>query len=78
MKKMAAGDVDLGAAKAVFEQTCSKCHALSRPLGKKKDQAGWESTVQRMAAYYQRKMGSPITEEDQKAIVQYLVSVAGK
>lgn len=78
VKKVAAADVSLDAAKAVFEETCSKCHALSRPLGKKKDQAGWESTVKRMASYYQRKMGSPITDEDQKAIVQYLVSVAGK
>ena len=78
MKAMAAADVDLDAAKAIFEETCSKCHATSRALGKKKDQAGWESTVKRMASYHQRRIGSPIADEDQNAIVQYLVNVAGK
>ena len=77
-KKMAAEEVDLEAAKATFEEVCSKCHATSRPLGKKKDQAGWESTVERMSSYHKRQKGGPISEEDQNAIVQYLVSVAGK
>jgi len=76
--KMAATEVDLEAAKVTFEETCSKCHATSRPLGKKKDQAGWETTVTRMSSYHERRMGSPISDEDQKAIVQYLLSVAGK
>jgi mono/diheme cytochrome c family protein len=77
-KEMAAEEVDLEAAKVTFEATCAKCHATSRPLGKKKDQAGWESTVERMSSYHKRQKGGPISEEDQNAIVQYLVSVAGK
>lgn len=74
----AAQKVDLKAAKTTFEQTCSQCHALSRPLGKKKDQAQWESTVSRMSSYHERRFGAAIQEKDQKAIVQYLLSVAGK
>ncbi|MCJ7501065.1 hypothetical protein MUP29_12520 [bacterium] len=77
-KEMAAEPVDLEAAKVTFEDVCSKCHATSRPLGKKKDQAGWESTVLRMSSYHERQMGGPVSDDDQKAIVQYLLSVAGK
>ena len=76
-KEMAA-EVDMDAAKVIFEETCSKCHATSRPLGKKKDQDGWEKTVTRMSSYHERQKGGPISDEDQNAIVQYLVSVAGK
>ena len=70
--------VDLKAAKTTFEKTCSQCHALSRPLGKKKDQAQWESTVSRMSSYHERRLGGAIPEKDQKAIIQYLLSAAGK
>ena len=77
-KEMAVQEVDMDAAKVTFEATCSKCHATSRPLGKKKDQKGWESTVERMSSYHKRQKGGPISDEDQKAIVQYLLSVAGK
>ena len=77
-KKMAAEEVDLEAAKVTFEETCSKCHATSRALNKKKDQAGWEKTVGRMSSYHKNKKGGPISEEDQNAIVQYLVENAGK
>jgi mono/diheme cytochrome c family protein len=77
-KEMAADTVDMEAAKVTFEETCAKCHALSRPLGKKKDQAGWENTVERMSSYHKRQKGKAISEEDQMAIVQYLLSVAGK
>ena len=77
-KEMAAEPVDMEAAKVTFETTCSKCHATSRPLGKKKDQAGWEKTVSRMSSYHLKKMGKAIPEEDQEAVVQYLLSVAGK
>jgi cytochrome c5 len=78
VQEMAAEPVDMEAAKVTFEATCSKCHALKRPLGKKKDQAGWESTVERMSSYHKRQKGKAISEEDQKAIIQYLLSVAGK
>jgi cytochrome c5 len=77
-KEMAAESVDMEAAKTAFDTTCSKCHNLNRPLGKKKDQAGWEKTVARMSSYHERQMGKAISEKDQHAIVQYLLGVAGK
>lgn len=69
--------MDMEAAKTLFEETCSKCHATSRPLGKKKDQAGWEKTVTRMSGYH-KKFGAEIPEEDRNTIIKYLVKVAGK
>lgn len=75
---MAAQPVDMEVAKATFEAICAKCHSLKRPLGKKKDQAGWEKTVTRMSSYHNSRKWGAIPEDDQKAIVQYLLSVAGK
>jgi len=69
--------VDMEAAKVTFEETCSKCHDLKRPLGKSKDQPGWERTVSRMSGYHKR-FGGPIPPEDQEAIIQYLLANAGK
>ena len=65
-------------AKAIFEQTCSKCHGLDRPLGKKKDADGWKATVSRMSENHKAKFGEPISAEDQSQIRLYLLRVAGK
>jgi len=77
-EEMAAESVDMVAAQATFEETCSRCHSLKRPLGKKKDQAKWEKTITRMSSYHVKREWGAIPEDDQKAIVQYLLSVAGK
>jgi cytochrome c5 len=77
-QEVAAEPIDMEAAQVTFEATCAKCHSLKRPLGKKKDQAGWEKTITRMSSYHKRQKGRAISEEDQKAVVQYLLSVAGK
>jgi len=65
-----AGDPE---AKALFEEKCSVCHPLSRPLGKNKDLAGWKKTVTRM----QQVNGCDITDAEAKAIIDYLVQVRG-
>jgi cytochrome c553 len=69
--------VDMEAAKVTFETTCSKCHELQRPLAARKGQESWEKTVNRMSGYHKR-FGGPIPDEDQKAIVQYLLENAGR
>ena len=76
-KAMAGEGLDMDKAKATFESFCSKCHALSRPLGKKKDRGAWTATVNRMSGYHKR-FGSEIPEDDRKMIIEYLVNVAGK
>lgn len=59
----------LGAAKAVFERTCSRCHGLDRPLGKFFDKAGWEALVDRM-----KRNGAAFTDGERAQIVSYLLT----
>ncbi len=74
-----AADIDLAKAKATFEATCGLCHGIDRPLGVAgRDQAGWTATVKRMSGHHVDKMGKAIPDEDQAAIVEYLVKNAGK
>jgi hypothetical protein len=75
--KKGTGMVDLETAKASFEEYCAKCHGLDRPLGKRKNKDGWETTVSRMSGYHKR-FGATIPEDIEDAIVAYLVEVAGK
>jgi mono/diheme cytochrome c family protein len=70
--------VDMEAAKVTFETTCSQCHKLQRPLAASKGQVSWEKTVNRMSGYHKQRFRTHIPEEDQKAIVQYLLVNAGK
>lgn len=53
--------------KALFENSCGKCHSLDRPKSKKKTTEEWETTVLRM-----KKGGAPITDDEAKLIVNYL------
>ncbi len=62
-----------GAGKALFEAKCSICHPLSRPLGEHQDRAEWTKDVTRM----QKVNGCPITDEEAKAIIEYLVKIRG-
>jgi len=62
-----------GSAKALFEAKCSLCHPLSRPLGKTKDRKGWTATVTRM----KKVNGCPITDEEARAIIDYLTNIRG-
>jgi len=72
-KELTPAGPQAGAGKALFEAKCSICHPLSRPLGETQDRAGWTADVTRM----QKVNGCPITDEEAKAIVDYLVSVRG-
>jgi cytochrome c len=62
-----------GKAKELFEAKCAICHPLSRPLGETMNRDGWMATVTRM----KKVNGCPITDEEAKVIVDYLVKVRG-
>lgn len=59
--------------KELFEGKCAMCHPLSRALDQTKNRDGWTATVTRM----QKVNGCPVTDEEAKAIVEYLVKVRG-
>lgn len=60
--------------KSLFETKCSVCHGLDRPKSVVKSRDEWDKTVMRMKA----KPGASITDEEAKAIVDYLSTQYGK
>lgn len=57
----------------LFEKKCGMCHPLSRTLSQNQDRDGWTKTVTRM----REVNGSPITDKEAKAIVDYLAKARG-
>jgi mono/diheme cytochrome c family protein len=55
-------------AKSSFQDKCSVCHGLDRPLEKNKEFQAWIDTVRRMAA----KKPEHLTEEEIQAISGFL------
>src|SRR5580693_7409273 len=67
---MGAARIDLKSSEALMRRRCSRCHALDRVVGARKDAQGWLVAVNRMRAL----PGSGITESDAKIILSYLIS----
>jgi hypothetical protein len=67
---MGAARIDLKSSEALMQRRCSRCHALDRVVGARKDAQGWLVAVNRMWAL----PGSGITESDAKVILSYLIS----
>jgi ferredoxin-NADP reductase len=70
--QMGGARIDLESAEALTQKRCSRCHALDRVLGARKDARGWLGTIDRMRAL----PGSGISEPDAKIILSYLISEA--
>ena len=64
---------DMESARKVFENRCSACHGLDRPLKKNKDREGWKKTVERMKSYSPER----ISQSDAVTILEYLNRVRG-
>ena len=72
-KESTPADAPVDSGKTLFETKCATCHPLARPLALNQDRAHWATDVTRM----QRVNGCPITDEEAKLIVDYLVKVRG-
>jgi mono/diheme cytochrome c family protein len=57
-------------AKSAFQQKCSVCHGLERPLAKNKEFQAWIETVRHMAA----KKPEHLTDEEIQAISGFLTA----
>lgn len=55
-------------AKGLFEKKCGTCHTLKMSTSEKKTAREWQRTVLRM----KNAMGAAITEEEARAIIEYL------
>lgn len=55
---------------SLVQERCSQCHGLGRVERASKDQAGWETTVDRMIS----KRSGLLNAEERDAVVAYLVN----
>ncbi len=63
-------EIDLPAAEQIMLKRCSRCHALERVMGARKDAGAWLGTINRMRAL----PGSGISDTDAKIILSYLIA----
>jgi ferredoxin-NADP reductase len=63
-------EVDLPTAENLTLKRCSRCHALERVMGARKDAGAWLGTINRMRAL----PGSGISGPDAKIILSYLIA----
>jgi cytochrome c5 len=57
-----------GTTKDLFEKRCGACHSVDRSTSQKKTAREWERTVLRM----KNVNGASITDDEARAIIQYL------
>jgi len=60
--------------KTLYQKKCGLCHTLKKSESKRKTENEWKKTVMRM----KNQNGCPITDEQAKAIIQYLSQHYGK
>ncbi|OAI41441.1 hypothetical protein AYO41_05420 [Verrucomicrobia bacterium SCGC AG-212-E04] len=71
---IAGGDLPPGPNFAVYKAHCLSCHTSSYVIQQEKTtRAFWEASVKKMVDLYD----APITEANQKLIIDYLVAVRG-
>lgn len=58
-----------GPGKAETERICSRCHELTTSISRRQDRAGWEATVNKMAA-----LGAELTDKETAAVLDYLTA----
>ena len=63
-------EIDLPAAEQITLKRCSRCHALERVMGARKDASAWLGTIDRMRTL----PGSGISDTDAKIILSYLIA----
>jgi cytochrome c2 len=70
------GTVSADAGRVLFEQTCSRCHALPSPDDHPVPE--WPSIVQRMRGNMDRRNVPGITDSQAAAIIGHLQDAAGR
>ncbi len=63
-------EIDLPAAEQITLKRCSRCHALERVMGARKDAGAWLGTINRMRTL----PGSGISDSDARIVLSYLIA----
>jgi mono/diheme cytochrome c family protein len=66
-------DQDLAGSKALFEQRCSECHPLEKPLAYRADREEWGKIVNKM----RWKSFFKISKEEVEIIADYMSRIRG-
>ena len=67
--------VELNEGKALFEQTCNRCHRLKSPTSR--DENKWSEIVTKMVKKRNKKAGKEVIDDKQKeAILKYLITMS--
>lgn len=65
---------ELNGGKALFEQTCSKCHKLKNPASRNEDK--WKKIVPKMMAKLNKKEGRQVLDDrQQESILKYIITM---
>ena len=66
---------ELNEGKAMFEQTCSRCHRLKDPASRNEDK--WNKIVPQMIGKLNKKEGKVVVDDKQQAIIlRYMVTMS--
>lgn len=66
---------ELNDGKALFQQTCDRCHKLKNPTSR--DEAKWNQIVPKMIGKLNKKEGKTVIDEkQQESILKYLVTMS--
>jgi cytochrome c5 len=71
-EKASAAALPEGTGRALVEGNCLICHGAALIQQQHKDSAGWAKTVKQM-----RTWGAPLAEQDEPALIAYLVKSYG-
>ena len=63
------GSAPSSGSSSLLKRRCTICHTIDRINAVKKDEAGWNMTIDRM-----RTKGAVVSEQEQQELVAYLVS----
>jgi hypothetical protein len=66
---------ELNEGKALFQQTCNRCHRLKNPVSRDEDK--WKEIVPKMIKKLNKKEGKEVIDEkQQESILRYLVTMS--
>jgi len=66
---------ELNEGKALFEQTCNRCHRLKNPASR--DEDGWKKIVPVMIKRLDKKEGKQVIDDrQQESILRYLITMS--
>jgi mono/diheme cytochrome c family protein len=68
----------VGDVAGLVQERCTQCHGIDRVEKEQADAEEWGKIVKRMQGHAVKKQKTPITDDEVKQIVEYVVATYGK